>query len=96
MKDGEGSGNSSPRSSEDITLTATGITLLGVLLSVGVTVGFGVGGEWWVRILAGVATSLLLVLVAAWSTSTGRGVVARLANWIIGARGDREPRREER
>ena len=93
MNGGEGKGG---RSSEDITLTATGITLLGVLLSVGVTVGFGVGGEWWVRLLAGLATSLLLVLVAAWSTSAGRGVVARLANWIIGARGDRDPRRRER
>jgi hypothetical protein len=93
MNGGEGNGG---RSSEDITLTATGITLLGVLLSVGVTVGFGVGGEWWVRLLAGLATSLLLVLVAAWSTSSGRGVVARLANWIIGAHGDRDPRRQER
>ncbi|HEX5983946.1 MAG TPA: hypothetical protein VFY69_07050 [Solirubrobacterales bacterium] len=93
MQGGEGNGGTSGRSPEDITLTATGITLLGVLLSVGVTVGFGVGGEWWVRLVAGVATSLLLVLVAAWSTSTGRGAVARLANWVIGARGDREPRR---
>jgi hypothetical protein len=83
VKGGEGSGGRSP---EDITLTATGITLLGVLLSVGATVGFGIGGEWWIRLLAGIATSSLLVLVAAWSTSTGRGVVARLANWIIGAR----------
>lgn len=48
MNGGEGNGG---RSSEDITLTATGITLLGVLL---------------------------------------------LANWIIGARGDRDPRRRER
>jgi hypothetical protein len=65
-------------------------------VSGGVTVGFGVGGEWWVRLLAGIATSFPLALVAAWSTSTGRGVVARLANWIIGARGDRSPHRQER
>jgi hypothetical protein len=86
MKGDEGGGGSSGRSSEDITLTATGITLLGVLLSVGATVAFGIEGEWWVRLIAGAATSVLLVLLAAWSTSTGRGVVARLANWIIGAR----------
>ena len=96
MKGGEGGGGSSERSPEDITLTATGITLLGVLLSVGVTVAFGISGQWWVRLPAGIATSFLLVLVAAWSTSTGRGVVARLANWIIGARDDRQSRREGR
>lgn len=82
-----GSGDrSQDRSSEDITLTATGITLLGVLLSVGATVGFGIEAVWWVRLLSGVGTSAVLVLLAAWSTSSGRGVVARLANWVIGAR----------
>jgi len=73
------------RSSKDITLTAAGLTLLGVLLSVGLTVSLGIGGAWWLRIGVGAATSVGLALVAAWSTSSGRGVVARVANWVIGA-----------
>lgn len=73
------------RSPTDVTLTATGLTLLGVLLSVGVPVSFGLGGTWWLRVGAGAATSGALALVAAWATSRGRGVVARLANWVIGA-----------
>lgn len=75
----------SERSSTDVTLTAAGLTLLGVILSIGVTVGFGVGGPWWVKIGAGAASSVLLVFIASWATSTGRGTLARLANWIIGA-----------
>lgn len=73
------------RSSTDVTLTAAGLTLLGVILSIGVTVGFGIGGAWWVKVGAGAASSVALVLVASWSTSRGRGGLARLANWIIGA-----------
>lgn len=77
--------NQGKRTSEDITLTATGLTLLGVLLSVGLTVAFGVGGPWWVKTAAGVATSIGLAVVAAWTTSHGRGIVAKAANWVIGA-----------
>lgn len=72
------------RSSKDVTLTAAGLTLLGVLLSVGLTVAFGIGGAWWVKVCVGAATSVGLALLAAWSTSTGRGVVAKVANWVIG------------
>lgn len=73
------------RSSKDMTLTAMGLTLLGVIISVGATVGFGISGAWWLRVAAGLGTSTTLVLVAAWATSSGRGGVARLANWVIGS-----------
>jgi hypothetical protein len=73
-------------SSEDLSLTSTGVTLLGVLLSVGVTVGFGIDGPWWFRVLAGAGTSVGLMVLAARTTSSGRGRVAKLANWVIGAR----------
>ena len=52
-------GNRRPARSEGIandrnlTLQATGITLLGVLLSIGVTVAFGLKAAWWVRSLPG-------------------------------------------
>lgn len=82
----EGGDGSGRRSSRDVTLTAAGLTLLGVLLSVGVTVGMGLEGEWWVRVLAGAASTAGLILVVAWTTSRGRGPVAKLANWLIGVR----------
>jgi hypothetical protein len=74
------------RSSTALTLTTGGITLLGVLLSVGVTVGFGVKGPWWLRVLAGLGTVAVLVGVVKLGTASGRGPLARAANWIIGSR----------
>lgn len=75
---------SSDSSSRTLSLTTGGITLLGVLLSVGVSVGFGVSGAWWVRLLAGVATTVALIVVVKLGTQAGRGPVARLARWTIG------------
>ncbi len=76
---------SDDRTSRTLSLTTGGITLLGVLLSVGVSVGFGVTGAWWIRFLAGVTTTVVLVLVVKFGTSAGRGPVARLARWTIGS-----------
>lgn len=73
------------RSSRSLSLTTGGITLLGVLLSIGTTVGMGLSGQWWVRVLAGVGTTLLLAVVVKLGTRAGRGPLARLANWIIGS-----------
>lgn len=75
---------SSSSSSKALTLTTGGITLLGVLLSVSVSVGFGVSGEWWVRMLAGLGTLLVLVVAVKLGTSSGRGPLARAARWVIG------------
>ena len=83
---------SEARTSRTLTLTTGGITLLGVLLSVGVSVGFGIKGEWWVRLLAGLGTTLVLVLVVKVGTGAGHGPLARAANWVIGpADDDRGP-----
>ena len=71
-----------------LSLTTGGITLLGVLLSIGATVGFGLSGPWYVRAAAGLAATVLLVIVVKVGTSTGRGPIARLAAWTIGASGD--------
>lgn len=73
------------RTSTSLSLTTGGITLLGVLLSVGVTVGFGIAGAWWIRALAGAGTTVLLVVVVKLGTASGRGPLARLADSIIGA-----------
>lgn len=76
------------RSSRTLSLTTGGITLLGVLLSVGVSVGFGVSGPWWVRVGAGLATTAVLILLVKLGTSAGRGPLARLARWTIGSGGE--------
>lgn len=73
------------RSDTALTLTATGVTLLGVLLSIGVTVGIGVSGPWWVRLLAGAGSTLLLIVIVKTASKKGHGPLARLANWTISA-----------
>lgn len=73
------------RTSKDLNLTTGGITLLGVLLSVGTTVGFGISGPWWLRLMAGLATTMVLALSVRLGTKSGRGPMARLANWLIRA-----------
>ncbi len=75
---------SSGRTDTSLSLTMGGITLIGVLLSLGVTVAFGITGEWWVRALAGVSTTAVLAILVKVSTASGRGPLARAANWIIG------------
>lgn len=77
----------SERTDRSVTLTAGGITLLGVLASTGVTVGLGVSGDWWVRLLAGLGTTLGLIVVVKLGTQAGRGPLARLATWTIGESG---------
>lgn len=68
-----------------LTLTTGGIMLLGVLLSIGVTVGFGLTGATWVCVAAGLATTVGLGVVVKLGTSSGRGPLARAADWMIGA-----------
>ncbi len=80
-------GESGPgRSERSLSLTTGGLTLVGVLLSIGVTVGFGVQGSWWVRVLAGVLTTVLLITLVKLGTASGQGPIARLADWVIGRR----------
>lgn len=78
---------SSSGDSQALTLTTGGITLLSVLLSVSVSVGFGVSGDWWVRVLAGTGTLVGLIVAVKLGTSAGRGPLAQLARWIIGRDG---------
>lgn len=77
---------SEQRSSQTLSLTTGGITLLGVLLSVGATVAFGIKGEWWIRALAGAGTTIALATVVKLGTRSGQGPVARLAMWVIGSK----------
>ena len=73
------------RSERSLSLTTGGLTLLGVILSIGFTVGFGVSGPLWVRLLSGLAAVVLLIATVKLGTASGRGPIARLADWVIGA-----------
>lgn len=66
-------------------LTSTGITLLGVLASIGLTVGFGVSAVWWIRVIAGVAAVVGLTIAIKVGTASRRGPLARLSSWIQNA-----------
>lgn len=79
------------RSSRSLSLTTGGITLLGVLLSIGVTVGLGLKGPWWLRLVAGALTTVALALTVKLGTSAGRGPLARMADWMIGSGDDERP-----
>ncbi len=73
------------RRSTAVTLKATGITLIGVLASIGVTIGFGIKADWWIRVTAGLAATLALGAIVKAASGSRRGPLTRLANWIIGA-----------
>lgn len=85
MRDG-----SSEDAAQHRTLRAMGVTMIGVLCSVALTVGFGVAGPWWLRLAAGVAAGAALLLVVKLGTAQGsKGLVAHAADWLTG-----EARRE--
>ncbi len=76
--------SSQTQRSTRLTLEAAGITLIGVILSIGLTVGFGLRGDVWTRAAAGAGTAALLVVVVKLSSSEG-AALRRAANWITRA-----------
>ena len=82
MSDGEGNQGETDLDRR-LTLQAAGITLFGVLLSIGITVGFGISAAWWVRVAAGVGTTVALAF-GVWLLGTRTNVLARAADWITG------------
>ncbi len=82
---GHGRDRSADSRSDSLQLQTAGLTLLGVLLSIGITVGLGIGGAWWARFLAGTTTVVVLILIVGLGARPGRGPLARLASWITQA-----------
>lgn len=72
------------QASTRVTLEATGITLMGVILSIGLTVAFGVKSDLWIRLLAGAGTSAGLLALVKLGSSEG-AALRRAANWITRA-----------
>jgi hypothetical protein len=64
-----------------VTLEAVGLTLIGVLVNIGVTIGIAIHGAWFVRVGVGVAAPLLLAL-AIKATHARAGAMKRLADWL--------------
>lgn len=73
------------RTERSLSLTTGGLTLLGVILSIGFTVFFGVSGPLLVRLLSALGAIVTLVAIVKLGTGAGRGPMARLADWVIGA-----------
>lgn len=69
--------------SEAIASESTGLTLLSVVLTAGLTVALGVEANAWLRACLGVATMILLLVVIKLGTRTGRGPLSRLARWAV-------------
>lgn len=80
-------GDPQQRSQTTLSLTTGGITLLSVVLSIGVTVAFGIEAPVWARLLAGVGTVVVLTTAIKLGSSAGHGPLARLSSWVIGAPG---------
>ena len=79
----------SGRTTRSLSLTTGGITLLGVLLSIGVTLGAAIEARWWVQVLVGVCATMALTVIVKLGSAAGRGPLARLANWVIGGDDER-------
>lgn len=70
---------------EHHTLRSLGLTLLGVVASISLTVGFGISADWWLRVAAAIATAVGLLTIIKVSTRSGaKGRIARIADWITG------------
>ncbi len=50
-------------------LNETRLAVLGILVSIGLTVAFGVGGPWWVELLAGLGSFAVSCGLIRWRTS---------------------------
>jgi hypothetical protein len=70
-------------SAHSLELESLGLTLLGIMLSIGVTVAIGVQGPWWKRLLSGIATVVVLLALVGGLARPGRGPLARLARWLM-------------
>jgi hypothetical protein len=64
-----------------VTREAIGLTLIGVLVNIGVTVGLAVNAVWYVSLSAGIAAPVVLV-VALKLAHHHIGAMKRLADWL--------------
>lgn len=77
------SGSEDERDEQTMSLTSSGITLLSVVLSIGVTVAVGVKLPWWGRVVVGMGVCAVLLVVVKLGSDSGRGPLARFAKWVL-------------
>jgi hypothetical protein len=58
------------------------LALLGLLISIGLTVGLGVPGNWYVRVAAGLGATI--VAAAALRSRRSQRWLAQLMHWLLG------------
>jgi hypothetical protein len=63
-------------------LESAGLTLIGIMLSIAVTVALGVHGRWWTRVVSGLGTIALLLVFFGYVARPGKGPLTRLARWL--------------
>lgn len=69
--------------SVDRGLNETRLAVLGILVTIGLTVGFGVGGPWWSKLAAGGGSFLLSALLIKLPTS--RHLMMSFMHWLTRA-----------
>ncbi len=69
-------------SGRTLELESAGLTMLGIFLSIGVTVALGIRADWWLRVCTGLGAVALLVVLFGYVVRPGQGPVARLARWL--------------
>lgn len=67
----------------ELTLQSVGLTLVGVIVSIAITVAFGIVGPWWFRLGLGIGTAVGLIVLVGYA---GRrtSLLAKLADFITG------------
>lgn len=68
-----------------ITLQASALTLLGVILSIAISLALGLPGPWWFRVGTGALVAIVLITGIKILSGSRRGPLTRIANWVLGA-----------
>jgi hypothetical protein len=69
----------------DQSATALGITLIGVVIGIAVTIVIGISGlDFWERVILGIALTTGILLLIKLLTQKGTGPLSKLARWTVG------------
>lgn len=61
-------------------LNDTRLAVLGIIVTIGLTVGFGIPGAWWVRLLAGTGSFVATCALIRWNRS--RHLLMSFTHWL--------------
>lgn len=78
---GSGGGHRASHREIEMSMSAIGLTLVGVAINIGTTVGFGMHGEWWIRLVASIGSTGAILAVTA-AASRRMNALRRAARWL--------------